>query len=277
MDLLLFVFAFFGFLYASYTDLKSKTVPDNLVYGMIVLGIFIRILQAIFIGLEAISFTITTLVIYSIIGYIFYRFRGWADGDFGIFIIIALFLDSTTNAPWAAYLSYISNLALIGIVYGFAYTLYLASKPKVFKHWTKEMTQPMWFVSIILGILASFTTDRVGLTYLPGFIFGFFSLRLIIVSKSLNKFMKRWVTPEELETGDWVLEDVKVGKKIIISKDNPGLTRSQISQLEKLYSKGKVKKILIKDGIPFIPVFFLAYLASTFHGDLIYTLIQSMI
>ncbi len=277
MELFIFIPAFLGLLYATYTDLKSKLVPDNLVYGMIGLGITIRIIQAILLGLESVYFTLMTFVIYSVIGYIFYRFRGWADGDFGMFLAVSLFLPSTTTAPWPAYFSYLSNLALIGVIYGFIYTAYLSFQPRIFKHWSRGMTQPAWFFSLVLGICGAFGTHILNLTFLPGLILGSLAYPLTIVSMRLSKFMKRRVTPEELETGDWVLQEVRVGKKIIIHKDNPGLTRDQISQLRELYTKGRIKKILIKDGIPFIPVFFLAYLASMFYGDLVYMLVQYMI
>jgi hypothetical protein len=241
---------------------------------MIALGVVIRVAQAILFGLDTISFTINTLVIYAIIGFIFYRFRVWADGDFGMFLVAALFLPSTTTAPWPASFTFFSNIALVGIVYGFSYTVYISMQPRVFKHWTKAMTQPAWLFSFILALIGAFATNSLGLTYFPGLILGFFTYPLSIISRSLNKFMRKSVTPDELETGDWVLEDIKVGKKIIISKDNPGLTRSQIKQLEDLYKKKKIQKILIKDGIPFLPVFFLAYLANVFYGDLVYALIQ---
>jgi len=260
-------------LYASYTDFKAKLVPDNLVYGMIGLGILIRLVQAFLSGFESVYFTLTTFLIYSVIGFVFYRFRGWADGDFGMFVAISLFLPSNQTAPWPAYFSYISNLAFIGVAYAFIYTIYLGFQPKIFRYWSKGMTQPAWFISFVLGILLGFATNILGLTYVPGFVFGFITYPLIMVSTSLNKFMKRWVLPKELETGDWVLEDVRVGRKVVISKDNPGLSREQIIELEKLYDKGRVKKVLIKDGIPFIPVFFLSYLASVFYGDLIYSLV----
>ena len=56
--------------------------------------------------------------------------------------------------------------------------------------------------------------------------------------------MQRRITPDELESGDWVLEDIKVGNKIIIPKDNPGLTKAQIIKLQELYKKKKIKTII---------------------------------
>jgi prepilin signal peptidase PulO-like enzyme (type II secretory pathway) len=277
VELFLFVPAFLGFLYASYTDMKSKLVPDNLVYGLIGLGIAIRAGQAFLFGIESVEFALTAFLLYCAVGYVFYRFRGWADGDFGMFVAISLFLPSSTNSPWPAYISYISNLACVGVAYGFVYTAYLSFKPEIFKRWTSAMSAPAWFVSVALGLCGAFVTQALGISFVPGLVLGFFVYPLSVVSASLSEFMKRWVVPSELETGDWVLEDVLVGGKVVIRKDNPGLTRSEISLLEGLHSKGKLKKVLIKDGVPFIPVFFLAYLGSVFYGDLIYALVQYLI
>lgn len=266
-----------GFLYASYTDLRSKLVPDNLVYGMIVLGLSLRVVQAIVFGFESVSFSAMALLIYAVLGYVLYRVRAWADGDFGMFVAISLFLPSVTNAPWPAYLSFISNLALVGVGYGFVYTAYLSLKPEIFKRWTRAMSVPSWFLSVAFGLCGAFGGQALNVPVPVGFLLGFCVYPLSVVSSSLNEVMRRWVKPSELETGDWVLEDVLAGGKVVIRKDNPGLTRSQIEMLEALYSKGRVKKVLIKDGIPFIPVFFLAYVASVWYGDLIYSLVTVLL
>ena len=42
----------------------------------------------------------------------------------------------------------------------------------------------------------------------------------------------------------------------------------QIHRLIKLKQQGKIKKILIKEGIPFVPSFLMAFAASVFFGDI---------
>jgi len=51
------------------------------------------------------------------------------------------------------------------------------------------------------------------------------------------------------------------GKKIY-SKEQPGVTLSQIRELRRWYKQKKIKEVTIKEGFPFIPAFFLGYLVT---------------
>ena len=70
--------------------------------------------------------------------------------------------------------------------------------------------------------------------------------------------MIKSVTVNKLTVGDWLYEDVKVKGKIIKSTWN-GLSKKEINLLRK--SKNKVK---VRYGIPYAPVFFLAFLTLVF-------------
>lgn len=277
IDLFLIAFATIALAYTTYTDMRSKVVPDNIVYGMIGLGVVLRIIQAIIYGLPSLQPIVVGLVIYSLLGVIFYRFRGWADGDLGMFLVVALFLPTNTLAPWPTFVSFLVNMSIIGTIYGLGYTLFLAFRPDIFKDWTGKMSSPVILGSAVLALVCGGATQISGLTFIPGFFVGAILIPLSLVVNNLEKFMQRWVTASELETGDWVLQDVVVGKKVIISKGNPGLTQEQIGLLKNLSKSRKVKKILIKDGIPFVPVFLFSYLASSFYGDIIYKFVSFML
>jgi len=62
------------------------------------------------------------------------------------------------------------------------------------------------------------------------------------------------VKTNQLTEGEWLYEDVKVGKKFIKSSWD-GLSKEQIRQIKKRY-----KEIKIKQGIPFTPVFLISFL-----------------
>ena len=70
---------------------------------------------------------------------------------------------------------------------------------------------------------------------------------------------------ENLTEGDWLAKDVKSNNKVILSK--------RITEIEKkhiqLLKKHKIKKVLIKQGIPFIPSFLLSVIISLILGSLI--------
>jgi prepilin signal peptidase PulO-like enzyme (type II secretory pathway) len=65
------------------------------------------------------------------------------------------------------------------------------------------------------------------------------------------------------------------GKRITGPKDL-GISKEQIRKLIALRNKGKLNKnfrVLIKNGIPFVPSFLLAYLAAMFVGNLLVLLL----
>jgi len=90
-----------------------------------------------------------------------------------------------------------------------------------------------------------------------------------IFVKSVEKTcMFKHVKPEQLTEGDWIAKNIVVdGKKICGPKDL-GIEIKQIKKLIALKKKGKIRKILIKEGIPFVPSFFIAFLVSFFVGNL---------
>ena len=59
---------------------------------------------------------------------------------------------------------------------------------------------------------------------------------------------------KNLVEGDWLYKDVKIGKKTIKAKWD-GLNRNEINLLKK-----SNKKVLVRQGIAFVPVFLIAFL-----------------
>jgi hypothetical protein len=74
--------------------------------------------------------------------------------------------------------------------------------------------------------------------------------------------MLKYVTPSELTEGDWIAKEVKVNGKLICGPRDLGIEKEQIAKLKQFYRKGKVKKVLVKYGIPFVPSFLLALIAT---------------
>ena len=101
----------------------------------------------------------------------------------------------------------------------------------------------MHFIFFLVGILI--------------FIFPF----LYVFAKGLeNVSMIRSVSSRELREGDWLVNDVVVGGKVV-KADWDGLSLESIKLL-----KGK-KKILIKEGLPFVPAFLIAFLGYAIWKD----------
>ena len=61
------------------------------------------------------------------------------------------------------------------------------------------------------------------------------------------------------------MDDVKHGKKVICSPKDLGISKAQIAELKKL----KIKSVVVKEGIPFVPSFLLSFLVTMYIGNII--------
>ena len=82
--------------------------------------------------------------------------------------------------------------------------------------------------------------------------------------------MLKYVLPKQLTEGDWIVKEIKIGGKYITGPKDLGIEKKQINKLISLYKKKKVNKILIKEGIPFVPSFFIAYVVTLIFGNLVF-------
>ena len=80
--------------------------------------------------------------------------------------------------------------------------------------------------------------------------------------------MIKKVSPRDLTEGDWLFKDIRIGKKTIKADFN-GLSKKDISTLRK-YRKG----VYVKYGIPFVPVFLIAFILTILSGNVIAWLIK---
>ena len=74
--------------------------------------------------------------------------------------------------------------------------------------------------------------------------------------------MYKIISPNQLSEGDWIV-DKSIRKKYNISE--LGIENYQIIKVK----EDKLKKILIKEGIPFIPSFFIAFLITLIFGNIL--------
>ena len=85
--------------------------------------------------------------------------------------------------------------------------------------------------------------------------------------------MLKYVKPQQLTEGDWIAKDVNINGKYLTGPRDLGIEKRKIRKLIELYKRGKVKKILIKEGIPFVPSFFVAYVITLLYGNLVTLLV----
>ena len=75
----------------------------------------------------------------------------------------------------------------------------------------------------------------------------------------------KYVKPRQLTEGDWVEEDILISNRVIYKAKNTGIEKEDIQKLV----KARVKKVLIKEGIPFLPPFFLGTAAAVLQLNIL--------
>ena len=78
--------------------------------------------------------------------------------------------------------------------------------------------------------------------------------------------MVKTVSGNKLCEGDWLVKDVKVGKKTI-KADWDGLSLEDIKIMKHL------RRVKIKEGLPFVPAFLIAFLSYAFLKDILLNII----
>jgi prepilin signal peptidase PulO-like enzyme (type II secretory pathway) len=70
------------------------------------------------------------------------------------------------------------------------------------------------------------------------------------------------INPRKLTEGDWLYEKVKVGRKIV-RPNWEGLSQEELILLRRYK-----RKIKVKQGIPFVPAFFFAFILLLFKDNI---------
>ena len=201
------------------------------------------------------------LGIFFIIGNLLYYSHFFAGGDAKLMIALGTILpiyDSFKN-NLNIFLIFFLIFLFAGLFYTLFFSIFLAVKNK--NEFKKEFVsfikkdRKITYLSLLIGlifIVGGFVLDSI--LFYSGILFILLP-HIYVFSKSIEKIsMIKRIDAKDLQEGDWLYEDVKIGKRKIISKWD-GLSKEEIKLLRKYK-----KKVLIKQGIPFVPVFLISFL-----------------
>lgn len=261
-EIFLIVLAFIWIGFATIQDLKTREVANWLSYSLIIFALGFRFFYSLF-SAAGFNFFYQGLVgfgIFFVLGNLLYYGRMFAGGDAKLMIALG------TVLPFAE--SFYSNLKFfawflflfffIGAVYGLVFSSILALRnfKKFSKEFSFQLTKNKKFV-LLISVFALIIT---GLGFVE-VIFIFSGILLLIFpylylfGKALEKtHMIKKVKVNDLREGDWLNSDVKIGNKVIRASWE-GLSKEDIRKIKK-----KFKEVKIKQGIPFVPVFFISFL-----------------
>ena len=255
------------------TDLKTREVPDWINYSGIFAGLGLRLMWSVY-SFEwhyILEGLLGFGVFFGIAVAMFYLGQ-WGGGDSKLLMALGALLGLKFSLG-SFTVGFIVNLAIFGGIYGIIWSSVLALQnwQKFRKQFRKSLDSHRKIRAVSLGfafgslVFAFFIGDtftRLLLVFVALFVP--VMIYLILAVKSVeNVCMYKKVKPSELTEGDWIANNIVVkGKKICGPKDL-GIDKKQINKLLRL----KVKKVLIKVGIPFVPSFLIAFLITLLVGN----------
>jgi len=273
--------AFIGLLVGTYTDIKTREVPDWVNYGLIGTGFGLALLYSfIFLNWDYFFNSLVGFVAFFLVAVFMFYSGQWGGGDSKMIMALGALIGLDISFKGFPFLvGFFINALLIGAVYGIIWTIVLAVKHK--NKFLKEIKKVLinkkvvlarrylLITSLIFIIMVLFIKDlSLKITMLGLVLIAFITFYVWIFIKVVEKAaMFKYVKPTELTEGDWIAQEVIVGGKKICGKKDLGIEKKQINELVSLYKKKKIKKILIKEGIPFVPSFLVAFVVSLFFGN----------
>jgi len=256
------VLATIWLVFATAQDLKKRIVYNWVNFSLIIFALGFRFFYSLFLegGFWFFYQGLIGLGIFFILGNVLYYGRMFAGGDAKLMIalgtILPFSLDFVVNVK--IFIFFLGIFLISGGVYGLGWSVFLLIKNiKIFKtefplrfRENKKIIYLSIFSAIILLILGFYEPL---LLYLG--ILLFILPYLYIYGKVIDEscLMKN-IETKKLEEGDWLYEDLKIGKQTI-KKSWHGLKMGDIKKIRK-----KFDKIKIKEGIPFVPVFLISFL-----------------
>ena len=252
-----------GILIATFQDLKRREVDDWLNLFLIFSSFTYLFFVSFYLKDPSIFFQGTFLLLFLLfIMNVFYYGRVFAGGDAKLLLSMTVlfigvsFYESLINVG-----IFVLFLFISGSVYGIFYSsvLYIRNYDKVNKKlkknfWTKENK----FI-FILGLIFMFSGAYFHFILLITGILIFIFPILLSLSRALEEgCMVRFVKGSELKEGDWLVDEIRIGKKIV-RPSFEGLSKKETSLMKNL------KLVKIKEGIPFVPAFLIAYILYIFR------------
>jgi len=260
----LFFIALIWIIFATLQDLKTREVSNWLNFSLISIALAYRGFYSAFIGdYSFLLFGLLGFGLFFILGNVFYYAKVFAGGDAKLLMGLGAVLPFESYSDLAIVsLSFIFILFLVGTAYSLIYTVFLVyqNKNKFKKEFNKTLDscKNLFIISIFFSaLLLIFLWQSVMWIFIIAFLFTLPLLYIYLLALERSCMIKL-VDVDKLTEGDWLEQEVRIGGHII-RKNVHGLSLKDIEKLKKAK-----KKVLIKEGIPFVPAFLISFLVMVF-------------
>lgn len=265
--LIILIIALILTVFAVINDLKTLEVPDWISATGIIIGLsYHTILSINQLSWYPLGQSLLGLLIAFIFGSLMYFTGQWGGGDTKLLWAMGAMIGADTiNGIGSKGLWYLIAVMFCGAIWGLLYLSYLTIKnwKKVREEYVKEYLKfkkysysfiALSAIILVIGFLFEYLT----IIFVPLALTVPICFYLTVLVKAVERIcMKKEVTPDKLVEGDWIVKPIKVGNKTI-KQPKTGLTKKQIREIQEMHEKGKIKKVLVKYGIPFTPAFLFA-------------------
>jgi Flp pilus assembly protein protease CpaA len=282
--MLFIVIALLVLIIASYTDIKTLEVPDWLSYSLVAIGLAANLIFTIhYSDFSFIIASLIGLVVSVALGLLMFYTGQWGGGDSKVLFGLGALLGISYPFTIGIYIKFLLNLLVVGAAYGLAWVLFMIVRnwKKIAKNAKKAFNEKRFRKQkLITGIFciaaavmlqfAPFDYDIKVLFLIMLAIIYLLNYLLAIVKIVENVSMIKMVEPEKLTEGDWIVDEIKIDGKYIAGPKDLGIEKKNIQELLKYKAQGKIDKVKVKYGIPFVPSFLIAMLYTVITGQIIF-------
>ncbi|MCL5009939.1 MAG: A24 family peptidase [Candidatus Parvarchaeota archaeon] len=249
---------------ASYTDIRTREVPDFISYILIAGGFFMSIIISIdTYSISNLEFMPLAVLVLFGFAYLMYVLGQWGGGDVKLMLGLSMVFTSVNLYSNFSFIALFINMMIFGGLYGIVGTVvYGLIKIKRLIKFVKlyDIALVAVGVAAIIGVL---------LLVPPPFSFLFaFSVFLLVSMRYIyvvaNNLMFIDVHVNKLTEGDWLADDVKDESGKVVVKHKPtGLEKEDIKKLK----EHGIKTVLVKIGLPFVPGLLIGVLITLVFGN----------
>ena len=279
LEILLFTYALIVLILSTITDLKRREVLDTANIALFSISLItIIIYSLIYQTFAPLISSLKTFIPLTILAFALYYLMQWGGGDTKLLIALSIPLAFPLKEQLFlnASLNFLINLIIVGALIGIIYALIIIIKK--FKEFIKQLRlnakeyKLSLSLFIFFGILIFILSYQQQNNLLKAILYSLSTFLLItpilhLIFKSIeNISMIKTIKVNKLTPGDWIID------KAIRNKFNISTLGIEEEQILKLKSSN-IKQVKVKEGIPFVPMFLIAYLLTMFNINILITII----
>src|SRR3989338_8381236 len=254
IDILLISITLIVLLISSYTDIKTREVPDWLSYAFLTTTVGIRLIFSVEYGYSILLSGILGFLICFLLAHLLYYTRQWGGGDSKILMGMGASIGITYPFTPASFhlLLFFIFLLFVGAIYGLIWMCILAFRNSTL--FLKTFKQKLNLHKHIHYLILSLTLSLFSPLFWPFVILILLFFYLLLAVSCIEEHFFHIQKPIlHLTEGDWLAETIMISNRTIFHPKT--LEKSDLTTLKNLHSQNKLSAVLIKEGIPFLPSF----------------------